>query len=383
MQELFIYNPPETDLRIIIERANTYGFSGSLWKTYLAWHLMFDENPFSLGCEYARPEKGGLYDLAFADIKVFWNLFFNPPAEFAALGAFQPVRQIKNAAREIGQKAVSLAHALQKTRNAAEFFETVIAFYERNGVGELGLNCAFELAEQEGAFRISPLSRVPEVHFSDLWGYAPQKKQIIENTEAFLEGKHANNVLLFGDAGTGKSTCIKALITEYSSRGLKIIEVYKHQFSHLKALIRALEKRNGRFLIYMDDLSFEEFEIEYKYLKAVIEGGLEPKPENVLIYATSNRRHLIRETWLDKNDRDEDLHHSDTEQEKLSLADRFGVSVCFVKPLLKEYNEIVLHLAKQRGIQMEEEALLAAARAWSVSHAGTSGRVAKQFIDSL
>ncbi len=383
MQQLYVYHQPETDRRKMIETAAAYGFSGSLWKIYLAWHLMLDENPFSLGCEYAQPNHGGLYDMAFEDIKIFWNLFFNPPTEVAGLGEFQPVQTTENAMVAIGRKAAVLAQNLQQCRTAGAFFETLIAFYQHNGVGELGLNTAFELEDTQSGFKIKPLLHMTKKHFSDLWGYELQKKQLMDNTEAFLAGGNANNVLLFGDAGTGKSTCIKALLTQYGDRGLKIIEVYKHQFGHLKRLIRLLERRNSHFIIYMDDLSFEEFEIEYKYLKAVIEGGLEPKPKNVLIYATSNRRHLIRETWADKNDMDMDLHHSDTEQEKLSLADRFGVSICFVKPMLKEYNQIVLHLAKQQGIEMDEETLLAKARAWSVSHAGTSGRVARQFIDSL
>ena len=383
MTELLVYHKPMEDLRGIIRTAADYELSGNLWKSYLALHLITVENTFSLGCERNEPEKGGLYDLAFQDIKAIWNLYFNPPAWAAKAGTFSPVRRMKNEKSRIGALANDLCTRLSETRTAAEFFETVVAFYRKNGVGTLGLSAAFELADTADGFEIKPLSNMTETRFSDLWGYEIQKKQLIDNTESFLKGKSANNVLLFGDAGTGKSTCIKALLNEYSKDGLKIIEVYKHQFGHLKKLIRILEQRNCHFIIYMDDLSFEEFEIEYKYLKAVIEGGLEPKPKNVLIYATSNRRHLIRETWSDKSDRDEDLHHSDTEQEKLSLADRFGVSICFVKPLLKDYNEIVLHLAHQSGIKMPQDELLQKARAWSVSHAGTSGRVARQFIDSL
>ena len=162
-----------------------------------------------------------------------------------------------------------------------------------------------------------------------------------------------------------------------------MIEVYKHQFQDLNDVIAQIKNRNYKFIIYMDDLSFEEFEIEYKYLKAVIEGGLEKKPDNVLIYATSNRRHLIRETFRDKEEMDEELHTNDTVQEKLSLVARFGVTIYFGKPAKKEFQEIVRQLAKRNGIEMDEEQLLLEANRWELNHGGMSGRTAQQFIGYL
>ena len=164
-----------------------------------------------------------------------------------------------------------------------------------------------------------------------------------------------------------------------------MIEVYKHEFKDLSRIISEIKNRNYRFIIYMDDLSFEEFEIEYKYLKAVIEGGLETKPDNVLIYATSNRRHLIRETWGDRSDMSQDeLHRSDTMQEKLSLVARFGVSINFSRPQKKAFDEIVLGLAKKYPeIGLTEEELIMQANAWSIRNGGYSGRVAEQFITHL
>ena len=208
-------------------------------------------------------------------------------------------------------------------------------------------------------------------------------KKLIDNTKAFVEGKKANNCLLFGDAGTGKSSSIKAILNQYYDQGLRMIEVYKHQFQDLNDVIAQIKNRNYKFIIYMDDLSFEEFEIEYKYLKAVIEGGLEKKPENVLIYATSNRRHLIRETFKDKQDRDEDMHTNDTVQEKLSLVARFGVTIYFGSPDKKAFQEIVRTLAIKNGISLPEEELLLEANKWELSHGGLSGRTAQQFIDYL
>ena len=219
---------------------------------------------------------------------------------------------------------------------------------------------------------------------------------------ASWHGKPANNVLLFGDAGTGKSTSIKALINEYYDDGLRMIELYKHQMKLLAPLITSIKNRNYRFIIYMDDLSFEEDETEYKYLKAVIEGGLETRPDNVLIYATSNRRNLIRETWNDTNDIELDKHRSDTLQEKLSLVSRFGVTIPYMRPNKKEYEEIVRSLAERirktdkdlknlNGLGLDlsdklnvsDEELMELANKWSVAHGGMSGRAAQQLIDSL
>lgn len=214
-------------------------------------------------------------------------------------------------------------------------------------------------------------------------GYEAQKKKLTDNTDAFVAGRRANNCLLFGDAGTGKSSCIKAIANEYYDKGLRVIEVYKHQFQDLNEVIARIKGRNYKFIIFMDDLSFEDFETEYKYLKAVIEGGLEKKPDNVLIYATSNRRHLVRERFSDKEDRNDDLHTNDTVQEKLSLVARFGVTIFFDSPDKKQFQDIVTVLAERAGITMPQEELLAEANKWELNHGGLSGRCAQQFIDYL
>ena len=219
----------------------------------------------------------------------------------------------------------------------------------------------------------------------DLIGYELQKKKLVENTKAFVEGRKANNVLLFGDSGTGKSTSIKAIVNEFYLDGLRMVEIYKHQFKDLSAVIAQLKNRNYKFIIYMDDLSFEEFEIEYKFLKAVIEGGVETKPDNILIYATSNRRHLIKETWKDRNDveQSEGMHRSDTMEEKLSLVNRFGVTINYSKPTHKEYYEIVLGLAHRMNLPYSNEELVAEANKWELFHGGISGRTAQQFINYM
>ena len=230
---------------------------------------------------------------------------------------------------------------------------------------------------------IRPILNIAHVHLDDLVGYEIPKQKLVDNTEAFVSGRKANNCLLFGDAGTGKSSSIKAIANAYYDRGLRIIEIYKHQFQDLQECISQIKNRNYKFIIYMDDLSFEEHETEYKYLKAVIEGGLEKKPENILIYATSNRRHLIRENFSDKEEIRQDMHTGDTVQEKLSLVYRFGVTIYFGSPTPKEFQNIVLTLARRWGLEMDREELLAEANKWELAHSGLSGRSAQQFIDYL
>ena len=286
--------------------------------------------------------------------------------------------------RRVRDRICDLSRALAATQNVEHFKRTLTQFYKEFGVGKLGLHKAFRVEHPENSdVEIIPITNIAHVHLDDLVGYEDAKKKLVDNTKAFVEGKKANNCLMFGDAGTGKSSSIKAILNQYYDQGLRMIEVYKHQFQDLNDVIAQIKNRNYKFIIYMDDLSFEEFEIEYKYLKAVIEGGLEKKPKNVLIYATSNRRHLIRETFRDKQDRDEDMHTNDTVQEKLSLVARFGVTIYFGSPDKKAFQEIVRVLAKKNGINMPEEQLLLEANAWELSHGGLSGRTAQQFIDYL
>ena len=285
--------------------------------------------------------------------------------------------------KRIRDRICALGKILSETDTIEAFQAVMTQFYKEFGVGKLGLHKAFRIEHTEEGTQIVPITKIAHVRLDDLVGYEIAKKKLIDNTEAFVKGRKANNCLLFGDAGTGKSTSIKAILNQYYDQGLRMIEVYKHQFQDLNDVIAQVKNRNYKFIIYMDDLSFEEFEIEYKYLKAVIEGGLERKPDNVLIYATSNRRHLIRETFKDKQDRDEELHTNDTVQEKLSLVARFGVTIYFGGPSKKEFQEIVRQLAARNGITMPEEQLLLEANKWELSHGGLSGRTAQQFVDYL
>ena len=337
---------------------------------------------------------GSINDIALQDFGVFKELFdydFSRLEEildvkcFSVLLDYQSINEgSKVFNKRIRDRICGLAKALGNAGSVGMFKNILTQFYKEFGVGKLGLHKAFrvEHPEEEGV-QIVPITNIAHVHLDDLVGYEIAKKKLIDNTRAFVEGRRANNCLLYGDAGTGKSSSIKAVLNQYYDQGLRMIEVYKHQFQDLNDVIAQIKNRNYKFIIYMDDLSFEEFEIEYKYLKAVIEGGLEKKPNNVLIYATSNRRHLVRETFKDKADRDEELHTNDTVQEKLSLVARFGVTIYFGSPDKKEFQMIVKELAKQNGIKMPEEQLLLEANKWELTHGGLSGRTAQQFIDYL
>ncbi len=381
-------------VNMLLELSVSHGFEGNLWHTYLTFLLANDENAYSTSCEIVGEVKGSINEVALHDFSVLKELFdyhFEELEEKLDAGCLSLLFDYKNVNerskvfnKRIRDRICSLSRALSKTLDAAEFKDILTQFYREFGVGKLGLHKAFRVEHKEGAgVEIVPITNITHVHLDDLVGYEIAKKKLLDNTEAFVEGRKANNCLLFGDAGTGKSSSVKAILNQYYDKGLRMIEVYKHQFQDLNDVIAQIKNRNYKFIIYMDDLSFEEFEIEYKYLKAVIEGGLEKKPDNILIYATSNRRHLVRETFKDKADRDEELHTNDTVQEKLSLVARFGVTIYFGSPDKKQFQEIVKELAKQNQIDMPEEDLLLAANKWELSHGGLSGRTAQQFIDYL
>lgn len=368
----------------MLKFAEQYRLCGNVYKSFVAWLIIHDENPYSLSCEMNDAENGGLKRFALNDAKNLMNLFNADMGELeSAFTGFSYTNLLGNEnAIEIGELANQLATKLNSAENENDFLNIVTDFYRTNGVGELGLNKAFYL-DLDNGMKLVPVSDFDRCRLDDMWGYEYQKQQLRDNTVAFINKHAANNVLLYGDSGTGKSTSIKAILNEYSPKGLRMVEVYKHQFSCLPRLIELLRLRNYRFIIYMDDLSFEDFEIEYKFLKAVIEGGLEKKPDNVLIYATSNRRHLIKESFSDRDGGNDDIHKNDTVQEKLSLSDRFGLTIGFTKPLQKEYFEIVRHLAHQNHIDIPDDELCAKASQWGLKHGGISGRVAKQFINHL
>lgn len=380
-------------IKRILEVATDYGFDKNLWHNYLTFYLITNENPFSLTCEKVGANDGSVNEFAKNDFKVFMNLFnydFRPIEAALGINCFSLISDYKAIVKKelmynknVSEKVQALSLKLETAKDENEFFNYVTDFYKAYGVGMFGLNKAFRGIGGDNGVTFTPINNMDKVMLDDLIGYEIQKKKLVENTEAFVQGRKANNALLFGDSGTGKSTSIKAIVNEYYDQGLRMIEIYKHQFKDLSNVIASIKNRNYKFIIYMDDLSFEEFEIEYKFLKAVIEGGVETKPDNILIYATSNRRHLIKETWNDRNDMESNngLHRSDTIEEKLSLVNRFGCQISYSKPSQKEFFDIVIGLARKNNVKMTDEELMAEANKWELSHGGISGRTAQQFIN--
>lgn len=385
-----------TQMKHLLQVATDYGFDRNLWHNYLTFLLITSENPFSITCEKVGANEGSVNYFAKGDFRAFLDLFhydFSELEEYLGIDCFSRISNYQAIGKKelmynknVSQKVQALSRKLEEAQDENEFFDCVTGFYKDYGVGMFGLNKAFRIQSRaDGWVDFVAINNMDAVMLDDLIGYELQKKKLVENTLAFVQGKKANNVLLFGDSGTGKSTSIKAIVNEFYDQGLRMIEIYKHQFKDLSAVIAQIKNRNYRFIIYMDDLSFEEFEVEYKFLKAVIEGGVETRPDNILIYATSNRRHLIKENWSDRSDMEHDngMHRSDTMEEKLSLVNRFGVTICYSKPSQKEYFHIVEGLARRAGITMPEEMLRAEANKWELSHGGISGRTAQQFINYL
>ena len=380
-------------IKRILEVATDYGFDKNLWHNYLTFYLITNENPFSLTCEKVGANDGSVNEFAKNDFKVFMNLFnydFRPIEAALGINCFSLISDYKAIVKKelmynknVSEKVQALSLKLETVKDENEFFNYVTDFYKAYGVGMFGLNKAFRVIGGDNGVTFTPINNMDKVMLDDLIGYEIQKKKLVENTEAFVQGRKANNALLFGDSGTGKSTSIKAIVNEYYDQGLRMIEIYKHQFKDLSNVIASIKNRNYKFIIYMDDLSFEEFEIEYKFLKAVIEGGVETKPDNILIYATSNRRHLIKETWNDRDDMESSngLHRSDTMEEKLSLVNRFGCQICYSKPTQQEYFQIVIELARRSGVTMSDDELKLEANKWELSHGGISGRTAQQFVN--
>ncbi|MDO4866515.1 MAG: ATP-binding protein [Clostridia bacterium] len=380
----------------LLDLATLYGFDRNLWHDYLTFVLITNENSFSLTCERAGASDGSVNRFALADFEVFKALFdfdFGPIEAALGIDCFSVLthyRAIPKRAqlyyRGVSGAVRALSDAIDRAGAPEEIFDLVTAHYRDRGVGMFGLNRAFRVRETAEGIDFSAINNVDAVTLDDLIGYEGQKAELRENTGAFVDGRGCNNMLLYGDAGTGKSTSVKALLNEYAGQGLRMIELYKHQFHLLSEVIAKVKSRNYRFMIFIDDLSFEENEVEYKFLKAVIEGGVETRPDNVLICATSNRRHLIRETWNDRRDMEHngDVHRSDTVEEKLSLAARFGCAVNFSTPDRRQYHEIVKGIARRQGLSgVDEEQLVQLANRWELRHGGVSGRTAQQFINYI
>ena len=357
------------------------------WRSHLVGRLLDDENPFSLGAE-----KGDLGDLGGAlveqtrrDLRTLRELF---EAEAETLlrtvdeavpglgGAWVAWKDPGRAGAESPRRVV--ARKLAAAGDWGDCAGLLADHFARHGAGLFGRHRAVRW----GGDGLRAVRHPDPISLAELVGYEREREPLLRNTERFLAGLPAHHALLYGMPGTGKSSTVKAVLNEYADRGLRLVEVAKEDLGALPKVLEKLHGRGPRFILFVDDLSFEEHEVEYKSLKALLEGSVEEPPENVRVYATSNRRNLIRERFSERDEAD-DVHARDTMQEKLSLAARFGLRVTFPTPDQRRYLEIVTGLARGRGIEMADEELQERAVLWDRWHAGRSGRTARQFVDEL
>ncbi len=383
-------------IKELLDMATRFGWYGDLWQFLLTHTLLTSENSYTLSQERQAYESvGSIHTFLIHDMEIFKDLFqydFHPIDETLPIPCFSIIKDYKALSKRkelydgwMGDQIMEIGKRLFAKSDSQDMLHVLHEYYQIYGIGDFAFHKAFRIQNGETCV-LQTIVNLEEVTLDDLIGYEDQKKSLYENTFSFVSGKKANNVLLYGESGTGKSTSIKAIANMFFDKGLRIIEIHKHQFHLLHEVIQQIKSRNYYFIIYMDDLSFEEDETEYKYLKAVIEGGMETRPSNVLIYATSNRRHLIKETWRDRSDiiEEQDLHVSETMSEKLSLVARFGISIYYGKPSAQDYHNMVKELAAREHITaFDADELWQYANAWELRHGGVSGRCARQLIDYL
>ncbi len=367
---------------------------GDAWQHHLISRLLDDENPFSLKAERAEWEEIGQALLAQTRLdlvalqrchRLSGNMIAQAAAQIAGVPVtpwegFQPLRPAG---------ARLARHRMMERFHAADDWSALVrdlaGYFAENGVGLFGRHRAFRWVHADGQGRLEGVRAPDPVRLDELIGYDLEREAVVENTLRFVAGAPANNVLLYGDRGTGKSSTVKALLNEYQPQGLRLIEVAKEHLGDYPEILALLRGRRERFILFVDDLSFEEHETQYKALKAVLEGSLEARPENVVLYATSNRRHLVTEKFADRQHAslDEDVHPEDAAQEKLSLADRFGIHAPFLIPDRDRYLRIVEGLAVRYDLHVPLGELRQRALLWSQWHNGHSCRTARQFIEAL
>jgi uncharacterized protein len=354
------------------------------WQSHLVGRVLDDKNPFSLGAEKGEMSPVVL-EQARRDLRTLRGLF--------ALDAALLLGRVESAVPDLAGVWVpwtnpesaeesprhTIARKLSVAGDWGRCAELLAGHYAGHGAGPFGHHRAFHWRDG----RLQAVSRPDPVRLAELVAYEREREPLIRNTERFLAGLPAHHALLYGLPGTGKSSTVKAILNEYASEGLRLVEVTKEDLAELPRVLEVLRGRGPRFVLFVDDLSFEEHEVEYKALKALLEGSVEEPPGNVRLYATSNRRNLIRESFSDRGDAGDDVHARDTMQEKLSLAARFGLRLTFPSPDQARYLQIVAGLAGERGLEVLAEDLRERALLWDRWHAGRSGRTARQFVDEL
>lgn len=357
----------------LIERAEGLGLSGNLYRAYLIYFLAHEPNLISTMIEtYGGLIGESLREVFKHDVEILLPILRGELRnDLAIVNDYKPTVASNDAALN------ELTNRLETLDSAQAITDVFIEHWRRYGYGDISTYRAFRW--DNGLIGVRHFEKI---RLDDLIGYAHQKELLTGNTTAFVSGKPANNVLLVGARGTGKSSGVKALVNEYYAQGLRLLQITKPQLKALPEIMETLRQfMSKRFIIFLDDLSFDESETEYKYLKSAIEGGVESRPENVLIYATSNRRHLIRETWRDRGDEHEEVYRDDSTNETISLSDRFGLIIHYYAPTQAEYLEIIRSMLKRRGVELDAETLRLEGLRWEMSHSGRNGRTAQQFVN--
>ncbi len=368
------------------------------FKEFILNRVLFDDNPFTQMAERgsaaesimkaAASDIQNLYSLMCLESGNLKEMILNKEnldeGEDLIVINLPPWENIKSC--KFSNRGMDTINCLLELKSGYDAVEKLMNFHRENGSGIFAKYDAFICKMENGKPVLQGIENPDPIKLSDLIGYKPQKEQVVENTQFFLNGSAANNILLYGDRGTGKSSTVKALVNEYASQGLRILEVPKHLLVKFPEITLMIRRSSMRFIVFVDDLAFEDNEENYTALKAALEGGIESKAPNVVIYATSNRKHLVKEKFSERkgllsSNKDDEIRAADTVQEKLSLADRFGMTVVFSSPGKKEYLEIVKGILNNRKIHINEEILERQALQWELRYNGRSPRTARQFSD--
>lgn len=359
----------------LLEQAEALGLSGNIVRQYFLYILAEGDNIAATTIEKSGAVGAGLERAMRHDMDLLWPYLTTPSSAFLCHDLFD---DFVPSAKVDYAYVQSLDEALQQCRDSHEGAAALLRHYQQWGRGKLARYEAFRVSDGS----LVGIDDFPALSWDDLIGYASQKDRLLANTEQFMDGMAANNVLLTGARGTGKSTAVKALIPLFSRQGLRLIQLGRDQLAFLPALMERLGAiRSKRFIVFFDDLSFDEDEKEYKYLKSAMDGGVTPQPDNVLLYATSNRRHLLKETWKDRGDAlEEEVYRQDSTNESISLSDRFGLIIHYSAPTQNEYLSIIDHELRKAGVVLEKNELRVLAVRWEMEHSGRNGRIAKQFV---
>ena len=380
LEELFLRGELDTEGQTeccarLISAAEKLGLKGNLLSRYLLHIIIHHPNIVSETMERTGlPPGNSLRHIFYQDIDLLYPLLTQPTSSFLGakiLDDYEPTKNIYDRTEDFLLPWLGAAGTTQ------DYAEALLTFYARYGYGVIASCAVFRWDDTEN--KLCGVPHFEPTRMKDLIGYQKQKDQLIQNTRSFVQGKPANHVLLVGTRGTGKSSAVKSLVSEFEDNGLRLVQVTKEQLRKLPEILNALRDYTGRrFILFLDDISFEDSDIDFKAVKSAIEGGVSSCPRNVLLYATSNRRHLVRESWRDR-DRDE-LYRDDSINESISLSDRFGLIIHYHAPDQDEYLGIIDHMLSKKGIHLSEKELRIAGLHWEMTHSGRSGRTAQQFV---